>query len=593
MTQAALVDLSFVNLRDQLKARADSLDDHDADDNHDLVQTLLRLSSLPEDKHTPDSVDALIQLARNFFYQAQPREAIDAAAVAARLARVLDHKSLLCEARGLEGAALSDVGRFTEATVAHSESWLLTRELGMIEREIFAMGRVGILYSAMAQWDIAMGYFSRARELAVEHGFPKLEAESRNNFANCALQLRDPKTGLRALLPLRADVPTTRRDMMGHANAHDTLAHLYLMSGELHKAKEHARESGRFARLAGAQRTLHLHQALTGLINVRSGALESGLAAVESALDFAKRVVHTDVPDYLSMCVDACEFAGQSDRALLYLHELVAWKQKSIDAQVMQVQHEALAEPARFQTDAHVFDENLLVRAHSLQVGVWQRIQHLVETAINAEVASGYDLYRTFRVAKLSRTLATAIGWNDARSAPLSLGAQLCNIGMMAIPARILQKRRGLSESERQVMCGHAEYGGQLLRKAKVRILETASVIAEQHHERFDGSGYPHGLRGEAIAEEARIVSVCDAFDAMTHGRPWRTTPLSIQAALNQLKEGAGSRFDPLLVNVFVDLIRREFWEHDDFDAFLGEGAGDSEYVRVRARLEALVLEKS
>ena len=69
---------------------------------------------------------------------------------------------------------------------------------------------------------------------------------------------------------------------------------------------------------------------------------------------------------------------------------------------------------------------------------------------------------------------------------------------------------------------GHTEYGAELLRKSKLQILDVAAVIAEQHHEHYDGSGYPHGLSGEAIAEEARIVAVCDAFDAMTHRRPWR-----------------------------------------------------------------------
>ncbi len=156
-----------------------------------------------------------------------------------------------------------------------------------------------------------------------------------------------------------------------------------------------------------------------------------------------------------------------------------------------------------------------------------------------------------------------------------------------------MQKPRGLSDSERQVLHGHTQYGAELLRKSKLRILDVASTVAEQHHERYDGGGYPHGLSGGAIAEEARIVSVCDAFDAMTHRRPWRATPLSIQAALQELKRGMGSQFDPQLVNAFVDLVRREFWEHDDFDAFLAEGADELEYIRARNRMEAFIADGS
>lgn len=159
----------------------------------------------------------------------------------------------------------------------------------------------------------------------------------------------------------------------------------------------------------------------------------------------------------------------------------------------------------------------------------------------------------------------------------------------MAIPARILQKKRGLSDSELNVMHAHTLYGSELLRKSKLRSLEVAAVIAEQHHERYDGSGYPHGLSGEAIAEEARVVAICDAFDALTHRRPWRSDAISIQAALNEITREAGNQFDARFVSAFVEFIRREFWEHENFDTFLAAGAGEFEYVRTRIRMEALL----
>ena len=97
------------------------------------------------------------------------------------------------------------------------------------------------------------------------------------------------------------------------------------------------------------------------------------------------------------MCVDAHEAAGQSDRALAYLQELVEWKKKLIDAESC-LQYEGLTESCN--PNGHVrFDDNLLVRSQRLHAGVHQRIQRFVETAINAEIASGHDLYRTFRVA--------------------------------------------------------------------------------------------------------------------------------------------------------------------------------------------------
>ena len=113
------------------------------------------------------------------------------------------------------------------------------------------------------------------------------------------------------------------------------------------------------------------------------------------------------------------------------------------------------------------------------------------------------------------------------------------------------------------------------------------ALIAEQYRERYDGSGYPHGLRGSDIVEEARLVSVCDAFDAMTHSRPWRSTIMSREAALQELRSCAGSQFDPSFAEAFIELFKRELSGRSDLDSFLAQGAEEFEYVRARARMEA------
>ena len=100
------------------------------------------------------------------------------------------------------------------------------------------------------------------------------------------------------------------------------------------------------------------------------------------------------------------------------------------------------------------------------------------------------------------------------------------------------------------------------------------------------------GLSGESIAQEARLVAVCDAFDAMTHKRLWRKTPLSIQAALSKLRQKAGAHFDPLFVNTFTELFERKFSTCNDLDALLAEGSDEFEYARARARMEALIADR-
>ena len=191
-------------------------------------------------------------------------------------------------------------------------------------------------------------------------------------------------------------------------------------------------------------------------------------------------------------------------------------------------QFQSLAESGELQTSASLLDEALLAKVQSLHAGVQSRIERLIEIALNAEIACGHDLYKPFRVANLARHVATSLGWSQQRTDALALGAQLSNIGMIAIPARILVKSGHLSEGEGRVFRSHTDYGAELLRKSKLQVLDVAAVIAEQHHEHFDGSGYPRGLCGEAIAEEARVVAVCDAFDTMS-----RADPSKRQAAIS------------------------------------------------------------
>ncbi len=114
-------------------------------------------------------------------------------------------------------------------------------------------------------------------------------------------------------------------------------------------------------------------------------------------------------------------------------------KKKSVDAELLSTPYTELKEPL-FQNDGSMLDGYLQLREQRIQGSARQHIQHYVNTAINAELAGGHDLYRTFRVSKLTRCLAEALGWESQRIDLLALGAQVCNIGMVAIPSRILLK---------------------------------------------------------------------------------------------------------------------------------------------------------
>jgi HD-GYP domain-containing protein (c-di-GMP phosphodiesterase class II) len=132
-------------------------------------------------------------------------------------------------------------------------------------------------------------------------------------------------------------------------------------------------------------------------------------------------------------------------------------------------------------------------------------------------------------------------------------GFLLHDIGKVGIPDHILRKPSPLTREEWEVMQTHPILGGQML--GPIRFLQRAIPIVECHHERWDGKGYPRGLKGEAIPLAARIFSVVDTFDAMTSDRPYRRA-LSVDEAVSEILAAGGTQLDPAIAEAFAELCR-------------------------------------
>ena len=582
--QQTFTNLSLAELRHAIKARADDLKSANS---WNLEEVLDYLVALPDGAHKSDSVDAFTQLARNFFYAGRFDKMLEAASYGSRFSRTIGDKFQLARARDKEGAALLYLGRFAEATIAEAEVWLLARELSDLRLEMFAIWAMGDICTAMGQWNEAIRYYRRVHQLAEEVGAADYEIAGRTLIAECAIQLRNPDLGLQALSMVAAHPPPKRTDTVIHGGALAALTHLYLQIGDVTTAREFSERAMCAAVLGDDPMTIQKCHASKALVSVRSGNVEDGLAALKQCLATARSKFPTLVPGFLNMCIDAYEAAGLPDTSLAHLQELVDWKRTWIEAAVIPHQYVELPQPPMTPTLDAASDQGLIAKSHFLHAGIRYRVQGLVETAVNAELARGHGIYRIFRVSRLATQLAEFVGWNQERISEVTLGARLCSVGMLAVPSNLLQKSSELSDVERQLIRDHSRYGGELLRRSNLRLLEMGALIAEQFRERYDGSGYPRGLRGDAIIEEARLVSVCDAFDAMTHSRPWRSTVRSSEAALQELRKCAGSQFDPSFVEAFIDSFRRELSGRADLDIFLAREAEEFEYVRARARMEA------
>jgi diguanylate cyclase (GGDEF)-like protein len=155
----------------------------------------------------------------------------------------------------------------------------------------------------------------------------------------------------------------------------------------------------------------------------------------------------------------------------------------------------------------------------------------------------------------LAISLARDLGMGDEQAKALELATRLHDIGKIGVPGSILRKTSKLSPEEQTLVEQHPEIGQRLLEEAQ-QIKELISAIL-YHHERWDGKGYPEKLRGEEIPLMARVVGIFDAYRAMRCDRPYRRA-LSKQAALAELRKGAGTQFDPNLVEKFLDLIEND-----------------------------------
>jgi PAS domain S-box-containing protein len=202
----------------------------------------------------------------------------------------------------------------------------------------------------------------------------------------------------------------------------------------------------------------------------------------------------------------------------------------------------------REQRDA--LEREVAARTRDLQAA---RVEALQRLALAAEYRDDDTHQHTQRVGDLAAMLAARLGELDEFVEHISLAAPLHDVGKLGVPDAILLKRGRLSDDERRVMETHTTNGAAILAGSAFPVLGLGEQIALTHHERWDGTGYPAGLSGEAIPLAGRIVAVADVFDALTHRRPYKPA-WPIQKAVAEIVNGSGTQFDPRIVRAFTEL---------------------------------------
>jgi PAS domain S-box-containing protein/putative nucleotidyltransferase with HDIG domain len=214
---------------------------------------------------------------------------------------------------------------------------------------------------------------------------------------------------------------------------------------------------------------------------------------------------------------------------------------------------------ARDVTTQHEAEEQLARHSELLEAKVAERTQELKDAraktlrrlALAAEYRDDGTFEHTERVGSTSAAIAARLGLDKDQVEILRLAAPLHDVGKIGIPDRILLKPGKLTSEEYEVMKTHTTLGARLLTGSGSPVLQMATLIAESHHERWDGSGYPRGCAGETIPLVGRIVAVADVFDALIHDRPYKSA-WPIARAIAEIKHEAGSHFDPQVVVAFL-----------------------------------------
>jgi putative two-component system response regulator len=280
------------------------------------------------------------------------------------------------------------------------------------------------------------------------------------------------------------------------------------------------------------------------------------------ALDVAREAV--SLPRQLTALAElatTCKELGDFEAALGYqeerfrVHETIFSEGADLRIKTLQVAHDT--EAARQQAEIlrlRTGELEALVRGRTYDLEEYQ-LEAFQRLAVLAEFRDTDTGEHTIRVGDLSASIATELGSDREWVSQLRLAGRLHDIGKVAVPDSILMKPGPLTPAEFDVMKTHTTVGAEILAGSSSPLIQLAAEVALNHHERWDGTGYPNGLAGEGIPLSGRIVTVADVYDALTSHRTYKHawTPLE---AITYIVGARGAQFEPQIVDAFVSVMR-------------------------------------
>jgi len=499
------------------------------------------------------------------------------------------------------GVVHADLGNVAEAIVRQSKALEIARGAEDLAGEVSVLCNLGaaLIYSGL--YSEAIPCFNRAlslskanRELvtaiATDRDPTHFECVALTNLSQCYYLLGEKRRALNVIsealrLSQVSDHPLTTTSLVLREATYIQVA---IELGMRDDAFQHLQLCNRYLPHAGIRARL-VAELCQGRFEVFAGRLDVGLRTLESLLEKAGDVLSLRMSVLRALAATYDEL-DQPDKALAYIDQLIEIirdaRSRAINALLVSARMDIVSEPF----DLHALQiAQARIRARAAEHQAEQaHLETLERLAIAADVKEEASGGHGHRVGRLASLFAAEVGWPADANHSLELAGRLHDIGKISLPDRVMLKPETLKEAERHFIAAHTQIGAEILAKGVGSSLRLAQEVAKFHHEYWNGKGYPHRLAGLQIPFSARIVALADAFDAMTHGRPYAGMR-TVDDALLEIANSCGKQFDPDLGRqfiLFIDSVRRV---HGDIDTYLGETSQSTMFSDARKRIRKLL----
>jgi putative two-component system response regulator len=544
-----------------------------------------------EEAASPDRVMCLLFITRHAIYSGNAFAGLDPATQAVALADRLGDPALRAMALKALGVVYLESGSYPDTISTLSSALEASRAAGNATQEVDILSNLGLANQYAGHYNTAVPCYERAVELAEAANIaPVVCATALANLALARLHLRDFKPGLAA-------AERAIRCLQEPSNPHErmvrTMAECYY-TRLLLEVRDTARASERAIiarRIGGSTSELsRLFADMTqGLVDVYDPATRDiGLSRLQRAVNQSRKGAQSALRDALAMIVRGYEAAGQPNAALVYLHEVVELNRDSRVRSVLRYHRRHLARVSRHldkRAQDILVQQREDLRFQRLSMDVLRECMLVLEkNTVAAELHDDDTGEHCYRVGALAKELALKKGMDAEMCTLIDLSARLHDIGKLRVPDSILLKPGRFNADERAIMIKHCEHGWELIGEGGLKQLFVAQEIALNHHERWDGTGYPNRRKGSMIPLAARVAALADVFDALTHRRCYKEA-WSVEDALREIATLRGKHFDPELTDLFLELVPQLQARHVDLDAYLGAEARKNDFITDRARV--------